>query len=153
MGCWLATDCTMCGFLLVAWSIWANHVHHCWLAFADGPSDPSWASVLSVPYHATSMIPLAPPATHGISWTADGERHPAAVHNGGEEVPGVLVDHDRRVRRAVRRGGRDLAGRVALVPVGRRRAGGVVDARAAVDTLVAVLHVDQRTVALVRRER
>ena len=64
----------MCGFLLVAWSICANHVHHCWLAFADGPLEPSCASVLSVPYQTTSMIPLPPPATHGISWTADGGR-------------------------------------------------------------------------------
>jgi hypothetical protein len=67
IGCWLATDCTMCGLLLAARSICANHVHHCWLAFADGPSLPSCPSVLSVPYQATSMMPLPPPATHGIS--------------------------------------------------------------------------------------
>src|SRR4051794_15327242 len=74
IGCWLATDCTMCGLLLAAWSICANHVHHCWLAFADGPSLPSCLSVLSVPYQTTSMMPLRPAATHGISWTPDGGR-------------------------------------------------------------------------------
>src|SRR5436305_8045673 len=74
IGCWLATDCTMCGFLLVAWSICANQVHQAWFFFADGPSLPSCAIVRSVPYQTTSMMPLPPPATHGISWTEDGGR-------------------------------------------------------------------------------
>src|SRR4051794_34952236 len=74
IGCWLATDCTMCGLLLAAWSTCANHVHHASFFCADGPSLPSWALVMSVPYHATSMIPLPPPATHGIRLTADGGR-------------------------------------------------------------------------------
>src|SRR5579885_2105533 len=74
IGCWLATDCTMCGWLDAALSICANHVHHAWFFLAEGPALPSVARLRSVPYQATSMMPLPPPATHGMRLTADGGR-------------------------------------------------------------------------------
>src|SRR5436305_8287451 len=74
IGCWLATDCTMCGCLLAALSICANHAHQDWFFFAEGPSLPSCAKVMSVPYQTTSMMPSLPPATHGMSCTEDGGR-------------------------------------------------------------------------------
>src|SRR6476469_3373186 len=73
MGCGAALAWTGCGALLLAWSTCENNRSHFWFFFSLGPFGPSCCRVLSVPYHATSMIPGAlPAATHGKTFTLAG---------------------------------------------------------------------------------
>src|SRR3954454_3418534 len=73
MGCGAALTWTTCGAEPFAWLTCAKNRSHFWPFFALGPSEPSCARVLSVPYQATSMMPGAlPAATHGKTLTLAG---------------------------------------------------------------------------------